>query len=234
MSTENTFDYVIVGGGTAGVTFASRLRKLLPLHSIAILESVPDATYHAHVTDPNALPLLATDGLRVNYETVPQAHCDNRSIPSSAGRMLSGSSGANFGVWNRASTEDYQLIAERAGSEQFTFENLLPYFKKVETYWDKNASREYHGFEGAIHTVGGRTYPMSKLWKEASINAGHKENSEPHSGNPLGISTVVQNFRATSESSSERQHASRVHDLLNVTVICSAASHSPLAIRQQR
>lgn len=94
------FDYTVVGGGTAGVVIASRLKQYLSECSIALLEAGPNTVDHSKVndiTDSNAWIALLQGGIVVDYSTAPQEHLDDRKIMDPAGRFLSGSSGVNMG-----------------------------------------------------------------------------------------------------------------------------------------
>jgi choline dehydrogenase-like flavoprotein len=217
------YDYIVVGGGTAGVTVASRLKQYLPSSRIALLEAGPNATDHPMVNDASIsnvwFPLLQT-GLVVDYSTTPQEHLNDRAIPHPAGRMLSGASAVNVGTWMRPSAVDCDLFAERAGSEKFRFGNMLKYFKRLETWYDAGADAEYHGSEGMIHTVGGRKYPLRGILQETAEKLGHAYNSNTTRGDPTGLANFVQCFKATSDSTVARQHSARVYDLSGVDILC--------------
>ncbi|OAL56192.1 glucose-methanol-choline oxidoreductase-like protein [Pyrenochaeta sp. DS3sAY3a] len=222
---ESQFDYIVVGGGTAGVVIASRLKQYLPESRIALVEAGPNAVNHPKITDitdaGNWVALLQ-DGLTVDYSTTPQEHLDNRQIMNPAGRLLSGSSGVNVGTWMRASTADLAVLAEKAGHERFTYKNMLKYFNRVETHFDTGADPEFNGFDGPIHTVGGRNYPLREIIKQSVEKMGHSYNPEPTKGNPIALTDFVQNFRATSESTATRQHSGKVYNLTGVDVFCDS------------
>jgi choline dehydrogenase-like flavoprotein len=222
---SSAYDYIVVGGGTAGVVIAARLSQYIPNARIALLEAGPNAVDHPKVNDvsnPGAWLGLIPEGLVVDYSTAPQPHLNNRVIPTLAGRFLSGSSGVNVGNWMRPSVVDCDLIAERAGSDKFLFKNLVKYFKRVETHFDLNADKDFHGFDGPLHTIGGRKYPMRELLKESAEKRGYKYNPNASKGDPIGLADFVQCFKATSESTSTRQHSARVYDLGGVDVRCEA------------
>lgn len=221
---ESSFDYIIVGGGTAGVVIASRLKQYLPDSRIALVEAGPNAVDHPKVNDVSdystTLFQLLQEGLVVDYSTTPQEHLDNRQIMNPAGRLLSGSSGANVGNWMRASTADLEVLAKRAGHERFTFKNMLKYFKRLETHFDANADKEYYGFDGPVHTIGGRRYPLRDILQQSAEKLGHQYNPNATKGDPTGLADFVQCFRATSDSTATRQHSARVYDLSSVHLRC--------------
>ncbi|KAG9191557.1 hypothetical protein G6011_10291 [Alternaria panax] len=219
----NSFDYVVVGGGTAGVVIASRLKEYFPDARIVLLEAGANAVDHPSVndvTDPLDWTTHFQEGLMVDYSTTPQEHLDNRKIPNLVGRLLSGSSGVNVGMWMRASTADLDVLAERAGNERFKGENLLRYYRRVETYFDATADKDRHGFDGPIHTVGGRKYPLRNALQESAESLGHKYN--PTKGDPVGLGDITQCWLATSNTTATRQHSAKVYNLDGVEVFCDA------------
>ncbi|KAH7555984.1 hypothetical protein J3E72DRAFT_389582 [Bipolaris maydis] len=221
---ESSFNYVIAGGGTAGVVIASRLKEYLPNSSIALLEAGPNAVDDPaidNVADPlNWMPLFQK-GFLIDYSTTPQEHLGGRNIMNVAGRLLSGASGVNIGLWMRASAADLDVMAERAGNARFTYGNMKKYYKRIETHFDATADKDRYGFEGKIHTVGGRKYPIRNLIQESAENLGHKYN--PTRGDPTGLGDITQCWRATSESTATRQHSAKVYDLSGVEVFCDTS-----------
>ncbi|EUC49459.1 GMC oxidoreductase [Bipolaris oryzae ATCC 44560] len=221
---EPSFDYIIAGGGTAGVVIASRLKEYLPNSNIALLEAGPNAVDDPaidNVSDPlNWMPLFQK-GFLIDYSTTPQEHLGGRNIMNAAGRLLSGANGVNIGLWMRASTADLDVMAERAGNARFTYGNMEKYYKRIETHFDATADKDRYGFDGKIHTVGGRKYPIRNLLKESAENLGHKYN--PTRGDPTGLGDITQCWRATSESTATRQHSAKVYDLSGVEVFCDTS-----------
>ena len=220
---DTNYDYIVVGGGTAGVVIASRLSQYLPSSRIALIEAGPNAIDHPKVKDVSdtiAWIELMGEGMVVNYSTILQEHLNNRQIANPAGHLLSGSSGVNVGSWMRASTADHGVIARKAAHERFLFKNMVKYFKRLETHFDSGADEEYYGFDGPIHTVGGRRYPMRDIIQKSAENIGHRYNPNPTNGDPIGLADFVQCFRAISERSATRQHSAKVYDLSKVHLFC--------------
>ncbi|KAF2024147.1 mitochondrial putative choline dehydrogenase [Setomelanomma holmii] len=219
------YDYIIVGGGTAGVVIASRLKQYLPAARIALLEAGPNAVDHPlvnDVSDGNAWIAMIPEGLVVDYSTIPQEHLNGRQIPNPAGRMLSGSSGANVATWMRPSSADCDLISERAGHERFRFKNMVKYIRRLETHFNKAADMDFHGFDGPIHTVGGRHYPLRAILQQSAESLGHVYNPKATQGDTTGLADYVQCYKATSSTTATRQHSARVYDLKGVETICDA------------
>ncbi|KAL8731239.1 MAG: hypothetical protein Q9181_004367, partial [Wetmoreana brouardii] len=197
---------------------ASRLHGLLPSSSIALIEHGPDGRTHPYVVNPQAAPLLAQTELVVNYRTISQSQLDQRSMTNYAGRLLSGSSAANYGAWMRAPAVDYDLWAEQIGHPRWSYKALLPYLRQTEHHYDLEGNREQHGFEGPIHTTSGRVYPLRNTIYQAFLELGFKENADLNDGNPHGVAPWVENWR-----NGGRQHSGKVYDLSNIHLITQAA-----------
>lgn len=224
-------DIIVVGGGTAGCTLASRLHELRPELSITVIERGPDAREHPLVTNPLGAPLLPTVGLVNNFETVPQPQLNGRRIRNFTGNMLSGSSGANYGFWMRGSAADYDLWAHYAGDERWSYKGLLPYFRKIEHHFDLNGNREQHGFDGPIYTttgmVAGVEYPLRKTVLAAFKRLGYEENPDGNDGRAYGIQHSTRNWR-----DGKRQPAGTVYDLSGVNVLVDTAVHCITMVQQ--
>ncbi|KAL8679069.1 MAG: hypothetical protein Q9186_004609 [Xanthomendoza sp. 1 TL-2023] len=211
---ETAFDFIVVGGGTAGCALASRLHALIPDTSIALIERGPDERSHPYVVNPQAAPLLAQTDLVVDYKTTPQPQFDNRQVTNFAGRLLSGSSAANYGAWIRAPAADYDLWAEQAGHSRWSYKRLLPYMRRTEHHFDSDGDREQHGFDGPIHTTSGRAYPLRDTIHDAFIQNGFHENADLNAGSLHGFAPWVENWNDGS-----RQHSAKVFDLSGIHLI---------------
>ena len=209
------FDLIIVGGGTAGCVLASRLHQGDPSKSILLIERGPDERTHPQITNPLAAPLIpVTTNLASKYDTVPQAGLGKRSILNLAGNILSGSSAINAGMWSRGDKTDYEQWAKSSGDDRWTYERMMPYFNRSEHHHDPDADPNLHGFNGPIHTISGRQYPLRDSVYDAFHAVGYQDNPDANSGNPLGLAKYTENWhRAT------RQPAGTAYSLTGVKVM---------------
>ncbi|KAK2599590.1 hypothetical protein N8I77_011331 [Diaporthe amygdali] len=165
---DAAFDYVIVGGGTAGLTLAARLSED-PSTSVAVIEA---GTYYS-ITDPLLASTPAGDTLFAgssptdtnplvdwDFVTTPQTGANNRPIRYPRGKCLGGSSALNFMIYQRPDTGSMQLWADAVGDQSYTFENMLPYYKKSVQFTppdtnlrDPNATTQYDA--SAFDSAGG-------------------------------------------------------------------------------
>ena len=170
------------------------------------------------MVNPLKAPLLATTDLVVDYKTVPQPQLDDRSFTNFAGRLLSGSSAANYGAWMRAPAEDYDLWAKHVGDTRWSYQGLLPHFRRTEMHHDPKGDRAQHGFEGAIHTTSGRQYPLRDAIHQAFNQAGFSDVPDLNSGAPLGVAPWVENW-----NQGLRQHSGKVFELFGIHLITTTA-----------
>lgn len=120
---ERRFDFVIIGGGTAGLVVAYRLSERSDL-KIGILEAGPDAQGNEQVDIPGLFGSTIGSDLDWRMETIPQPGLSGRRIPWTRGKVLGGTSALNFLGWNRASRHDYDAWAE-LGCTGWGWDDLL-------------------------------------------------------------------------------------------------------------
>ena len=212
---DQSFDFIIVGGGTAGCVVASRLHEGGPSKSILLVERGPDERSNPVITNPAATPLIpVTTNLVSKYDTIPQPGLANRSILNMAGNILSGSSAVNYGMWSRGDKVDYEQWAKLSCDDRWTYERMMPYFNRSEHHHDPEADPKVHGCEGPIHTISGRQYPLRDTVYKAFHAAGYQDNPDANSGSPLGLAKYTENwYKAT------RQPAGTAYPLEGITVL---------------
>ncbi|CAG4965964.1 unnamed protein product [Colias eurytheme] len=145
------YDYIIVGAGSAGCVLANRLSE--DNQEILLLEA---GLEEPDVTMVPALPgLLANSKIDWMYKTQPEeTNClsqKGQSCPTLRGKTMGGSSAVNYMVYMRGSKIDYDNWA-KDGNEGWSFDEVLPYFKKSENYrYAETIDTEYHGIGGPLN-----------------------------------------------------------------------------------
>lgn len=142
------FDYVIIGGGSAGATLAARLSED-PKISVCLLEAGGESHKNVGINVPAMLP-LAINSKKTNwmFETTPQPVLNGRRGYQPRGKTLGGSSAINGMIYIRGHRKDYDNWAEM-GCEGWSYEDVLPYFKKSEN--NVRGTSEHHGDNGSLH-----------------------------------------------------------------------------------
>jgi choline dehydrogenase-like flavoprotein len=202
MANENsTYDYIIVGGGLCGCVLAPRLHQGSPSLKVLLIEAGPDSEGHPATSAPSNVFIASTAEIEWGHCTVPQKQLNSRSLPVRAGKILSGGTAVNAAAWIRGCKVDYDHWAKVVGDERWSYEGMLPYFRKSERHWDPNADAEQHGFEGPVYTTSvsasdpERRYPLREPLRVAFESAGMKFNEDMNNGEPLGINESIENWK---------------------------------------
>lgn len=194
------FDFVVVGGGTAGLAVASRLAEHSGL-SVGVLEAGPAISPEDDddIRIPGRFGRSLGGRLDWKFETTPQPGLRGRKLPWPRGKALGGTSMLNFMAWNRGNREDYDAWSE-LGNSGWSWEELLPFFKKSETFHppspeiaEKNTllyDPETVGSSGPIDICFASEYTAShQLWHSTLHNLGVETNRAPIGGSNVGVFT---------------------------------------------
>jgi choline dehydrogenase-like flavoprotein len=180
----STFDYVIVGGGSAGCVLAGRLSED-PGVSVALLEAGPP-DHSSLVHCPAGIAVLAQTGwLNWGFETVPQAGLLGRRGYQPRGKVLGGSSSVNAMVYIRGQREDYDHWAAQ-GNPGWAFDDVLPYFRKAEH--NERGADEFHGSGGPLNVKDlAQPHRISRAFVQAAQQAGHPLNPDFNGPSQEGV-----------------------------------------------
>lgn len=166
-----TFDYIIVGGGSAGCVLANRL-SADPSVSVALIEAGQN-DWNPVIRRPWGVGLLIPTSLHNwSYTGAPEAQLDGRAIYHPRGKVLGGSSSINGMIYIRGHARDYDDWRQ-AGNAGWSYDDVLPYFKRLEDFADK-ADMQYHGRGGAMRIEA--PPPLNALhraWLAAGAGAGY-------------------------------------------------------------
>lgn len=175
MINRGSFDYVIIGAGSAGCVLANRL-SADPKLSVLLLEAGPvDRNPWIHV--PLGYGRLFNHPvLNWGYKTRPEPHLEHREISQPRGKVLGGSSSINGLVYIRGQREDFDEWAN-AGASGWSYADVLPYFKRAEN--QARGADEWHGVDGPL-SVSDQSEPhmLCDAYIAAAVEAGHPANPD--------------------------------------------------------
>ena len=128
------YDYVIVGGGSAGSALANRL-SADPSNRVLVLEAGrPDYPWDVFIHMPAALTFpIGSRFYDWKYESEPEPNMHGRRIYHARGKVLGGSSSINGMIFQRGNPLDYERWGADPGMETWDYAHCLPYFKRMET-----------------------------------------------------------------------------------------------------
>jgi len=172
-----SFDYIVVGAGSAGCVLASRLSED-PSAKVLLVEA-GGGDGHPLLRMPLAWPVAAGDPrFSWGYVTEPEPTLGGRRLPLARGKVLGGSSAVNGSRYSRGHPRDYDQWRQQ-GLQGWGYEDVLPYFRRSEKSW--RGADQYHGGEGELNVRPGRSPDLlSDQLSAACKAAGYTETDDLH------------------------------------------------------
>jgi choline dehydrogenase len=186
------YDYIIVGGGSAGSVVASRLAAAQPGAQILLLEAGTDGRGVAQIVDPPQWTKLDGTALDWGYSYAPSGHVAGRAIPVPRGKVLGGCSATNAMQWFRGCAGDYDAW-ESAGAAGWNYAAMLPYFRRSEN-WEGGASGHRGGGGPMRITRSKDPHPIASAMIEGAAELGFAKLDEPNSGDSEGATLANLNI----------------------------------------
>jgi len=180
------YDYIIIGAGSAGCVLANRLTEDAKCKVLLLEAGSPDKKMEIHI--PGAYTKLNRSAVDWAFWTEPQAHIDNRRLFVPRGKTLGGSSSTNAMAYVRGNKEDFNEWAA-LGNAGWSYEEVLPYFKKSEN--NEQFGEPYHGEGGLLNiTLSRQPSFLAPVFIEACEECGIPRNNDYNGEEQLGASML--------------------------------------------
>jgi len=190
--TRADYDYIVVGGGSAGSVVASRLAAAEPAAEVLLIEAGSDGRGVAQIVDPPQWTKLDGTALDWGYQYRPSAQVAGRAVPVPRGRVLGGCSATNAMQWFRGHASDFDAW-ERAGATGWNYASLLPYFRRSEQ-WEGGQSA-HRGGDGPMRvTRPSDPHPVAAALVAGAAELGLPKLDDPNSGDTEGAALANLNI----------------------------------------
>lgn len=183
-STE-TYDYVIVGAGSAGCVLANRLTEDPDIKVLLLEAGERDTNPWIHIP-LGLIYVLGNPRYDWKFESEPEPYCEQRRIPIPRGKVLGGTSSINGSVYVRGRPSDYDTWSQ-LGNQGWSWQDVLPYFLKSENFY--KGKNDAHNSGGELTVELARTrWEILDAWREAAADVGIKKTEDYNTGDFEGSS----------------------------------------------
>lgn len=212
---DTNFDYVIIGGGTAGLVLAGRLSED-PNTSVAVLEAGPENTFETGEY-ANGAGGMWSPATNWGYMSAPQAGLDNRPIMQARGKVIGGCAAINVGSWSRGTKGNY----ESWNLPGWDWETILATYKKIEG--SQKDDSDYRGKDGPMRLEDSPWgSAMTDVFRDAAVELGIGTTQDRNGENPIGFDLWETIFPDGRRWNSENGYLKPARKRKNLTVITEA------------
>ncbi len=225
-STNEQYDYIIVGAGSAGCVLANRL-SADSKHKVLLLET-GGSDRSIFIQMPTALSIpMNTAKYAWQFETQAEPHLDNRRMHCPRGKVLGGSSSINGMVYVRGHARDFDEW-QQEGAKDWDYAHCLPYFKKAESW--AFGEDDYRGVDGPLAVNNGNNMknPLYQAFVDAGVDAGYLATADYNGAQQEGFGPMHMTIKNGVRWSTANAYLRPAMKRANLTVITHALVHKVL------
>jgi len=212
-----SYDYIVVGAGSAGAIVASRLSED-PKSTVLLVEhGGSDSSIFIRMPTALGIP-MNTRKYNWGFESAPEPYLNNRRMNCPRGKVLGGSSSINGMVYVRGHALDFDEW-ESHGATGWNYQNCLPYFKKLENH--RCITSEYTGSNGPVAISGGNNMrnPLYRAFIDAGVEAGYKETDDYNGYRQEGFGQKFMNVDGGIRASTGYAYLKNTKKRANLTIL---------------
>lgn len=217
---DEAFDFIIVGGGSAGSALAHRLSAEASTRVLVLEAGRPDALWDLFIHMPAGLNTpIGNRRYDWCYESEPEPFMGGRRVSHARGKLLGGSSSINGMIFIRGNPADFERWAQQPGLESWDYAHCLPYFKRMENRL--LGGNRYRGTDGPLRLeTGPGTNPLFQAFLAAAGEAGYPNTDDINGFQQEGFGLFDRNIYRGRRLSAARAYLHPVAHRKNLTVQC--------------